>query len=226
MELRKMKKSTLIIKNIRLKPFQIHKFRGFIGNLFSECDLIHNHDPNTGKTIYRYPLIQFKLIGGKPALIAITEEAVEIFTKIFMTLDEITLEGATIPVYEKDLIIGDVDFGYSEDAYAYKFISPWIGLNQKNFRRYEHARDAAQRNEILEKALVGNILSMAKSLGLWLKPTQRIKAALQVEETPVNLKAKTMIGFNGVFKANFILPDNLGIGKSVSRGFGSVRKII
>lgn len=46
-----MKKSTLLLKDIHLKPSQIHKFRGFIGNLFRDYDLIHNHDPVTDADI-------------------------------------------------------------------------------------------------------------------------------------------------------------------------------
>ncbi len=35
-----------------------------------------------------------------------------------------------------------------------------------------------------------------------------------------------MIGFTGTFTftTNFLIPDYLGIGKSVSRGFGTVKK--
>lgn len=34
-----------------------------------------------------------------------------------------------------------------------------------------------------------------------------------------------MIGFTGEFLVNFDIPDLLGLGKSVSRGFGAVRCI-
>ena len=51
--------------------------------------MIHNHDVVTGKMIYRYPLIQFKIINDVPAIIALTEKAVKVFTQLFMSLDEI-----------------------------------------------------------------------------------------------------------------------------------------
>lgn len=74
-----MKKSTLTLNHIRLKPSQIHKLRGYVGNLFNEYDLIHNHNSETGKPIYRYPLVQFKLIDKIPAIIAVTDRAVQIY---------------------------------------------------------------------------------------------------------------------------------------------------
>ncbi|RLB99770.1 MAG: DNA repair protein [Deltaproteobacteria bacterium] len=221
-----MKRSILVLNNIRLRPSQIHKFRGFIGNLFREYDLIHNHDAETGKPIYRYPLIQFKLVNRQPAIIAITEEAVSAFANIFMKLDRIVIDEMEIPVYEKDLELHDADFGYSTETFVYEFASPWMGLNQKNYQRYMKAVDQAQRDQVLKGALIGNMLSMSKYLGHWLDREQEIRAEVRVRECQVNLKGKHMIGFTGIFKANFMIPDHLGLGKSVSRGFGTVMKKI
>ena len=39
------------------------------------------------------------------------------------------------------------------------------------------------------------------------------------------LKGNPMLGFLGEFEVNFEIPDYLGIGKSVSRGFGTVKKM-
>ncbi len=220
-----MKKATLSFSNVNLRPSQIHKFRGFIGNLFKNHDLIHNHDLKTGKPIYRYPLIQFKLINKTPAIIAITDSAVKIFAEIFMKLDKIVIEDTVIPVFEKDLKLEEVEFGYSDEIFMYEFASPWIGLNQKNFIKYNDA-GWEEKNEMLKKVMTGNVLSMAKSLDCWLSKDQKIKIDHKLKETKVNLKGKSMTAFNGIFKTNFCLPDYLGLGKSVSRGFGAVRRRI
>jgi len=193
--------------------------------LFKEHDLIHNHDLSTGKAIYRYPLIQFKLVDNTPAIISITDRAVEVFGDIFMKLDKIIIDGLEIPVFEKDLKIEDVEFGFADETFMYEFLSPWIGLNQKNFEKYNRTASEGKK-QLLKQIMTGNILSMSKSLDYWLTENQKIRIALQLKEKPVNLKGKGMIGFTGIFKANFILPDHLGIGKSVSRGFGTVRRVI
>ena len=168
-----MKKATLLLKDIRLKPSHIHKFRGFIGNLFRGYDLLHNHDPVTGKLIYRYPLIQFKLINKIPAIVAITDQAVNIFSEILMKLDKIVIEDTVIPVFEKDLKIEEVVFGYSDEIFMYEFVSSWIGLNQKNFRKYNEA-GSYEKNQMLKRIMTGNILSMAKHLDCWLSEDQKI----------------------------------------------------
>ena len=219
-----MKKSTLLLNNINLRPSQIHKFRGFVGNAFKEHDLIHNHDEK-GNPIYRYPLIQFKLIDKTPAIIAITDRAVNIFSELFMKLDKIIIGDTVIPVFEKDLKVEKVEFGYSDEIFMYEFASPWIALNQKNFKKYNDA-GKDEKNEILKKIMTGNILSMAKYLDCRLSKDQKIKIDHKLKKIQVNLKGKGMIAFTGIFKTNFCLPDYLGIGKSVSRGFGTVRRMI
>ena len=93
-----MKKATLFLSNVKLNPSQIHKFRGFVGNLFRNEDLIHNHNADTGRLIYRYPLIQFKLVNNTPAIIAITDRAISVFMQLFMKLDQIIIDGETIPI--------------------------------------------------------------------------------------------------------------------------------
>lgn len=221
-----MKKATLKLSNVSLKPQQLHKFRGFVGNLFKDHDLIHNHHPETGKVIYRYPLVQFKLIDRIPSIVCITEKAVAVFHDLFMKLDAVSIDGMDIPVFEKDLKVEDVQFGYSDESFVYEFQSPWIALNQKNYAEYENAPDEAGRKNLLKRILTGNILSMSKFLDYRLASGQVIRTDLTVKPGPVQLKGRTLLGFRGVIKTNFMIPDHLGLGKSVSRGFGVVKKLL
>lgn len=220
-----MKKATLMFGSVPLKPNQIHKFRGFVGNLFREHDIVHNHDRETGKNIYRYPLIQFKLIDHVPAIVSITEDAVALFGEIFMKLDRIEIDGLEIPIHEKDLKIEEVPFGFSDETFMYDLTSPWLGLNQKNYETYQKSATEESRKDLLRRTLTGNILSMCKSLGHRLNPEETLKTDLRVKEMTVTLKGQKMLGFTGTFKTNFIIPDHLGLGKSVSRGFGMVKKV-
>lgn len=221
-----MKKATLMFNNIKLNPSQIHKFRGYVGNVFIDNDLIHNHDPKTGKHIYRYPLIQFKIINGTPCIIALTEKAVQIFSEIFMSMDKMIIGGKEIPVHEKDLKVETVEFGFSQETFVYKFLSPWIALNQKNHHRYQEAENEADKKGLLRKILTGNILSMSKHLGVHLNADQRIMVDHELDFAKAFLKGKQMRGFKGIFKCNFKLPDCSGLGKSVSRGFGTIKRIL
>ncbi|MGC9043447.1 MAG: CRISPR-associated endonuclease Cas6 [Myxococcota bacterium] len=46
-----------------------------------------------------------------------------------------------------------------------------------------------------------------------------------IKEVPTKLKGTPMLGFLGTFSVNFEIPDYWGIGKSVSRGFGTIKKL-
>lgn len=221
-----MKKATLNFNGIELSPSQIHKLRGYIGNVFIEYDLIHNHDSDTGKHLYRYPLIQFKIINNMPCIIALTDKAVRVFSEIFMRLNEIVIDGKTIPIFEKDLKVERTEFGFSDETFVYEFLSPWVGLNQKNFKSFMIVETEMEKRDLLRRVLIGNILSMAKYLGVHLEKEQQIHTHIQLKQTKVTLKGNQMIGFNGIFKTNFRIPDHIGLGKSVSRGFGTIRRLI
>lgn len=42
--------------------------------------------------------------------------------------------------------------------------------------------------------------------------------------TPVQFKNEKMLGVYGQFTSNALVPDYIGLGKSVSRGFGTIIK--
>ncbi len=219
-----MNKATLYLDNIALRTSDAAKLRGYIGNLFQEHDLLHNHDASTGKLIYRYPLVQFKVIDGRPYLVAVTDKAVKIFAEIFINLNELKIGDRLIPIHEKNIIVENIKIGITENPVKYKFLTPWLALNQQNHEKYKSLPDSEQ-DKMLDEIIVGNILSLAKGLGYWIEKDVKISAAARLRETSVRLKGEPMIGFMGTFEANFVIPDLLGLGKSVSRGFGSVKKI-
>jgi len=80
-----------------------------------------------------------------------------------------------------------------------------------------------ETQEFMRKTLIGNLLSMSKSLDY--QVPDRIKCDVKVKIRKSRLKDINLMTFLGGFSANFIIPDHLGIGKSVSRGFGAVRKL-
>ncbi len=219
------RQGTLSFKDLKLNSGQIYQLRGYIGNLYKEYDLIHNHTEN-GSVIVRYPLIQFKIIDKVPSIIAVTDKAIEVFSKIFLSLDEVILKGIKIPIHEKDLTIEKCEVGYSTDTLVYEFASPWMALNEINYRKFRECKSYDERNRLLEKILIGNIMSLSKGLGIHLDNDQRINVSLKHHHVRTKFKGINMSGFKGIFKTNYIIPDYIGIGKSVSRGFGTIKKIL
>ena len=104
----------------------------------------------------------------------------------------------------------------------YKFLTPWLALNQDNYERFANS-GIDERTDILKKILTGNILSMAKGLGYWVE--EPIEVLIKLNPVKINYKNRKMIGFKGGFMTNFMIPNHLGLGKSVARGFGTVKKV-
>ena len=57
-----------------------------------------------------------------------------------------------------------------------------------------------------------------------LNANERLMAKVNVEEKSTQFKENKMIAFSGSFIVNALLPDEIGLGKSVSRGFGTIKR--
>ena len=78
---------------------------------------------------------------------------------------------------------------------------------------------------MLNSILVGHVLSLFSNTGIILKANQRLMAMTTLQEKSTQFKGQTMLAFKGEFVINADIPDGLGLGKSVSRGFGTVKKL-
>jgi len=167
-------------------------------------------------------MIQYKFLGDSPTIVGVNEGA-ELLQKIHYDLDELIIGREEIKLKGKNLIFRSDDYGLSARVISYSFLTPWLALNEKNYEQYQKFGTWSERKELLENILIGNILSMSKSLGYTVP--QPIKAEIgKVREVKTRLKDVPMLGFLGTFSVNFEIPDYWGIGKSVSRGFGTLIK--
>ena len=205
-----------------LSRIDVPKFRGFLANKYTNYNLIHNHLEN-GKLRYAYPQIQFKVIDEHPVVIGI-EEGINILKEIFIDLNNIKIGNNEDKVFEKSISLSEEKFGITKNNVDYTFLSPWLALNESNYEKYQKTGMQEKRKELLENVLNGNILSLSKSLNYTVPGT--IKAEIiRYREVNTSLKGVPMIGFLGEFAVNFELPEYIGLGKSVSRGFGTIKKI-
>lgn len=203
--------------DIKLSPRYSEKIRGYLGNKYVENNLLHNHVED--KFLYRYPLVQYKVLSQVPIIVGINEGA-DIVANIGIMDDELVLGGTEYNTFQKEIIKSKFDFGCTGDYIDYKFDTPWIALNQKNSEIY-NSSNKIEQEEILKKILIGNIMSISKGLGYTVD--KKVNCWINLREKEIMLKGIRHIGFLGEFKVNFRIPDYLGIGKSVSRGFGTVK---
>ena len=194
------------------------KLRGYFANRFEEV-LFHNHDKN-GNFRYAYPLIQYKIINNKPILIGINKGS-DLLVENFLDINEINLVGKVYENPDAKLKVKNKEVKVDKKFHRYEFSSPWMALNQKNYKKYLKTDN---KEEFLKRKLIGNLLSFAKGIDWWVEKDIQIDK-LNLRETKVNYKNRKMIAFKGVFHTNMKLPSNIGLGKSVSKGFGNIIKI-
>lgn len=208
---------------IKLQTRDAHKLRGYFGNLFKEhSPVLHNHYED-GRFRYRYPEIQYKVIKKIPTLIGINEGA-DLLPKLFLKIKKIDINGQQFPVNAKNIECKAVEIGFSDSLQEYEFTTLWMALNQQNYPKYQNLKSAKEKEEMLNSILVGHILSLFRNTGIELQPNERLMAKVDLREKSTRFKENKMIVFSGKFIVNALLPDEVGLGKSVSRGFGTIKR--
>lgn len=210
--------TTIRFPEIALATRDAHKLRGYFGTLFQQhSPLLHNHYED-GSNRYAYPVVQYKVLDKVPTLVGLNEGA-ELLVKLFLKVQELDIEGKVYPVRQKNIESRQVPVGVDGDLYAYRFSTLWMALNQENYARYRHYEDK-DRQEQLKSILRQNILSFYKGIGHWTE--ERILASVKVQQRETLFKNQPMLAFTGTFTTNARLPEGIGLGKAVSRGFGTV----
>lgn len=208
---------------IQIKASHLHKVRGYFSRQFAQFDLVHNHPTTPGKYIYRYPAIQFK-IHDCLSVHGYKKNGIDVLKELFLEAENIVIENLVLTINSKEIEVKEVEFGEDGEQYVYEFITPWLALNQQNFKDFLTLESDKQRKEKLHAILVNNIISFCKFARYTIQNRLEVKSTFT--PVPANFKGKTHLAFKGEFMVNFLLPDLLGLGKSTSRGYGNIiRKI-
>ena len=237
--------TTITFPEIALRTRDAHKLRGYFGDLFREhSPLLHNHlesdrsdasdQSNNGqpgdtesavavKFRYAYPLVQYKVLDRTPTLVGLGEGA-GLLVQLFLQIREIDIDTDVFPVLSKHIRHEQASIGMTDDLIEYRFETLWMALNQTNYRDYRHYTETEQQAQ-LKRVLTSQLLAVFREFSVWLQPHERIMVRLSVQERTTQFKNQTMVAFTGSFLANVVLPDGLGLGKAVSRGFGSLKQV-
>ncbi len=206
-----------------LSSAEIPKFRGaVIASLEQKNILYHNHDENG--VVYKYPRIQYKRLHQKAAIVCINEgvEAVhELFTSnnFFYQIGDrkVQMRIQSIDVYETSL-------DYCDDMKGYR-LRNWLPLNSENYKEYQSLERLADKVVFLEEKLVGNLLSFFTSIGFRANDLIRLNITNILDQRLARYKNVKLMAFDVEFKCNLTLPSYIGLGKSVSVGFGTLTRI-
>lgn len=214
-----MKYSILKFKRNKTHTMRdLEKLRGFLADKYKGNTAFHNHLSDGYN--YSYPKLQYKLIKNILSVMGIGEEIIEINKKLFEEVDYLNIDGNFIFDIQKELEIYDEEIKYTGDKmYEYRFVTPYLPLNEKNFSKY------LKKEYTLEQAITNNILEVLKGLGIWLDKENKIYVSADLQITSRDLKNVNMIAFIGTFCANIKFPDYFSVGKRKSLGYGTFVKV-
>ncbi len=197
--------------------------RGAIAPLFPEENIYHNHE---GKSLmYRYPLIQYKLIEGRISIVGINEGAASVENHFHCG------QSLSLRLYDKDMelrVSNKMTYYYIPESFEksenYYFLRGWLPLNQENYMKYLNAESISEKISLLDNILSANILSLFSGFGYYSENRSVARIVEIVSSDTVKYKDNEMLSFNVRFKCNAALPEFCGLGKGASRGFGTIFK--
>ncbi len=202
----------------------IPHFRGaVIASLEKKDILFHNHDED--KLRYSYPLIQYKRIHKKAAVMGIGK-GIEVVSQLLSVRDfnyqigteNVEMKMDTVNAYDNEIAL-------TEGANCQYRLRNWLPLNSGNYAKYQNSESLIERIAILERVLVGNILSFLKGIDLHLEEQLELRITDITGQRAITYKKVKLMGFDVEFKANITLPQYIGIGKNASVGCGVVTRI-
>ena len=214
---------TIVTFDKKVGSSLLSAFRGAIAPLFPEENIYHNHE---GKSLmYRYPLIQYKLIEGRISIVGINEGASSVENHFHCG------QSLTLRLYDKDMelrVSNKMTYYYIPESFEksenYYFLRGWLPLNQENYIKYLNAESISEKISLLDNILSANILSLFSGFGYYSENRSVARIVEIVSSDTVKYKDNEMLSFNVRFKCNAALPEFCGLGKGASRGFGTIFK--
>ncbi len=207
--------------DIPLPAYQIKHFRGAIVEaLGREHDLFHNHQEKEGYH-YRYPLIQYKTQRRKAGILGLGKGAEALYYLLTTGIAHLTFDGQTHPLrlahlQQKDIVLNVLNQPKTYRLYHY------VGLNVDNYERWKSMSNYADKVALLERVLTAHILSFAAGVGWDIQQQFEVRLENINGTKRINYKDTELMAFDLDFNVPLYLPRDIGLGKSVSMGFGKL----
>lgn len=200
------------------KPAQrARQLRGAVADAFRDDPLFHQHDPITGKLLYRYPRVHYRWQDGHGLIVGWGDAAQQLLERPWLDLT-LTLGEESVAIEDAALTLRQGQFALSERLERYRLRTPALLFNQENYARYRQMSEDLQDRE-RDRLLISNLLIALR--GLEVHVPERLYAGFtQFQSQPCHYKNQPLLGLTGTFLCNAHLPDGLALGHAVSHGFG------
>jgi len=202
-------------KPVRKTPYQV---KGVFMRQYPNEPIIPMLD-GSYRDRYLYPRVQVKILNEQIYIIGV-HEGVESVLSICEKLKSLDFGNITFEIQDFDIENVAKQFIPSSRLVRYRFITPWVALNHMTGGKYKFLTNQ-QKPSYLNKLLGQNIVFLANEIGITLE--DNIYTKVKVSSLfPKPIDENKWGAFMGEFKTNFILPNYIGIGNGITRGFGTV----
>ena len=214
-----------VITDTEIKQKEVALFRGAVLKTLGEKAnlLFHNH---TGESSFRYayPLIQYKRIYGKAAIVCV-EEGADVIGQFFTeSANSFNIGERQVSIHVDKVIPSKILVQTWQQSFVYH-VSCWLPLNSANYQTYISTESIVERMVLLEKILKGNLLAMLKGFNIHLEDQLEANITDISEAYTIENKGVRLMAFNLDFSSNLSIPNNIGIGKNASLGYGIVHQV-
>lgn len=218
-------KTLTIYYDAEIKLSEISLFRGAVLHFLGEQadPLYHNHIGDNSFR-YAYPLIQYKRIHRRAAIVCIGRGIDNIGQLLSQTTESMTLGNHLLEMKICQILPATTCIMFLKEPMCYH-IQNWLPFNTKNYQQSQQIETPDEHKAFLENILKANILSMLKGLDIHVDETLNVSITSISEPTILHFKGIGLTSFNADFSCNLSLPDHIGIGKNASIGFGIIHHI-
>ena len=201
--------------------FSVDELRSFFYKKLAEYTELHKD--STPGYIHRYPVVQCKQIKGLLMVIGVGQGAY-LLQEISGGKQGLGNGETTCAISGRDPEIRNEVFGISDKIHTYEFLTPWLALNQQNAKKFYDLKGKPERDAFMQKILTGHLGTLAKSIDYDLPAPLSCESRVRFRRERIH--RENVMVFLGTFQTNLTIPDYLGIGQSVSAGFGTIRRTV
>ena len=202
-------------KPVRKTPYQV---KGVFMKQFSDEKIVPFLDGKF-RSKFLYPRVQVKILNEQIYIVGL-KEGVGPVLSLVDNVKSFNFGNITINIEKCDIEENNEQLTSTEKLLRYKFITPWVALNKNTSGKYRALKED-EKTLYLNKLFGLNILFLSKELGADLKSKIFTKVYLD-SLIPEKLDENGWGTFTGEVKTNFILPNYIGMGNGITRGFGTI----
>lgn len=213
---------TLFLEPVNPLRFSLTELRASLNRGLTEYLASALDETPAAQIVYRYPAILCKQLRNDLVVIGICQGA-RFLHPLAEKNAEILSGDNSCRIVSRDPEIRQDEFGITGRMVEYEILTPYLALNQQNAKKFYDLKGKPARDAFMQKILEGHLNTLAKSLDYSSKEPITCSARLRFIQERIDRENR--IVFLGKFTTNLCIPDYLGIGQSVSSGYGTIRKI-